>query len=206
MAGGQKTDEALIIIDVQKDFCAGGVLAAGSDNAFIDKINRLTEAYDCIILTQDWHPADHVSFAATYAGKAVYDIVETAAGRQILWPTHCLAGTEGAAFHPALRQNKAALIIRKGTCRDYDALSAFYDTGGRPTGLAGFLRERGFEKLSFCGLMTDFCVSHSALDAVKAGFKARVALAACQALDINGSYARALTIMRQNGVELGLLA
>jgi len=206
MAGTSKANEALIIIDVQNDFCAGGALAAAADNSFISRINSLAEAYGCLVLTQDWHPAGHISFASSHAGKAACDSLTAAGGTQILWPEHCLAGTQGAAFHPALQRDKAALILRKGTDPAEDCYSAFYDTAGQPTGLAGFLHERGCEKLAFCGLMTDFCVSRSALDAVKAGFAARVALAACQALDINGSYERALDAMRQNGVELGLIA
>jgi len=200
----EDNDTALIVIDAQRDFCAGGALEVSADNAFLPKVNALIAAHPFVILTQEWHPADHISFAANHARRKILDTAEASYGEQILWPAHCAAGTAGAAFHPALKTDTARLILRKGCDRDYDCYSAFFDAGGRPTGLGGFLRDCGFEKLCFCGLATDFCVAYSALDAARLGFKARVALAACQAIDINGSYDRALKSMQAEGVELGL--
>lgn len=198
--------EALIVSDVQADFCAGGAFPIGEDENFIPQVNALIAAHACVIFTQEWHPADHISFASNHSGKKPYDSIETHYGQQILWPDHCIAGTKGAALHPQLKTDTACLILRKGMDKNYEAYSAFVDSGGNGTGLAGFLHERGIEKLTLCGLATDFCIADAAFDAIQRGFKARVALAASWAADINGSYDRALGKMRQAGIELGLLA
>lgn len=201
-----KIREALLVSDVQRDFCAGGACPIGEDEHFIPRVNALIAAHDWVILTQEWHPAGHISFASAHSGKNPYDFIDAPYGKQLLLPDHCLAGTAGAAFHPRLQTGAACLILRKGMDKNYESYSPFADAGGHASGLAGFLRERGIEKLTLCGLATDFCIADAAFDAIKCGFKARVALAACRAADIGGSYARAIAAMRQSGVELGLIA
>jgi len=193
--------EALIVMGAQRDFCAGGALEVSPDDSFLPKVNDLIRRFDNVILVQDWHPADHISFAPNAPAERSARAIRSA---PLLWPPHCLSGTAGAAFHPGLITDTARLILRKGMQRDCDAWSAFFDCAGRAGGLAGFLREAGVKQLSFCGLATDFGISASAIDAAKLGFSARVALAASQALDIDGSYDRSLKAMRRAGVELGL--
>jgi len=194
---------ALIVVDVQCDFCAGGAAAISDDDSFLAEINALIRRFDTVILTQAWHKSSHLSFApAGRPGSAA----PVFSGGRLLWPPHCLAGTKGAEFHPDLITNTARLLLRRGLERNDDSLSVFFAAGGRPRGLAGFLREAGCESLTFCGLATDFGVGISALDAARLGFKARIALAAAQALDIDGSYDRRLRALRQAGVELGLFA
>jgi len=156
-----------------------------------------------VILTQDWHPADHSPFASQHAGRAPMQMIDMPYGPQVLWPDHCVQGSQGAAFHPGLETDRADLIIRKGFRRQIDSYSAFYENDQTtPTGLEGYLRTRGLTELEFVGLATDFCVAWSAMDAAKLGFKVRVLTSLCRGIDLDGSMARALDDMRAAGVEL----
>ncbi|WP_137157261.1 bifunctional nicotinamidase/pyrazinamidase [Rhizobium sp. FKL33] len=195
--------EALVVIDVQNDFCPGGALAVADGDAILPAVNALISRFDHVALTQDWHPAGHSSFASSHAGKAPFDSVTMPYGEQTLWPDHCIQGTPGAEFHPGLVWTKAELVIRKGYRTAIDSYSAFFENDHTtPTGLAGYLRERGIEAVTLCGLATDFCVAFSALDAVAAGFKTTVALDACRGIDLGGSMSAQLEKMRQAGVTL----
>jgi nicotinamidase/pyrazinamidase len=195
--------EALVVIDVQNDFCPGGALAVADGDAILPAVNALIARFDHVALTQDWHPAGHSSFASSHAGKAPFDSVTMPYGEQTLWPDHCIQGTPGAEFHPGLVWTKAELLIRKGCRTAIDSYSAFFENDHTtPTGLAGYLRERGIEAVTLCGLATDFCVAFSALDAVAAGFKTTVALDACRGIDLGGSMGAQLEKMRQAGVTL----
>jgi nicotinamidase/pyrazinamidase len=196
--------DILLVVDVQNDFCPGGALAVPGGDEIVPTVNRLARDFAHIVLTQDWHPARHSSFASVHPGKAPFESVETPYGAQILWPDHCVQGTAGAAFHPGLDIPHAELIVRKGFHRAIDSYSAFQENDRKtPTGLASYLHERSFERVTLCGLATDFCVLYSALDARAAGFTATVVLDACRALDVDGSLARALDEMRAAGVEFG---
>jgi len=197
------TQNALIVIDVQNDFCPGGALAVADGDTIVPHVNHLIAEPGLVILTQDWHPAGHRSFASAHPGHLPYQRITLPWGEQTLWPDHCVAGTNGADFHPALAQGKAALIIRKGRNLDIDSYSAFFENDRTTaTGLCGYLREHGVNTLTFCGLATDFCVAWSALDAVRLGFSARVVLDACRAIDLDGSLERALQELREHGVEV----
>jgi nicotinamidase/pyrazinamidase len=200
---GNDSGNALIVIDLQNDFCPGGALAVGGGDEIVPLINRLIAAHDHVILTQDWHPAGHSSFASAHPGQSPFGSVELAYGAQTLWPDHCVQGTHGAEFHATLDWTKAELVIRKGFRPAIDSYSAFFENDRTtPTGLAGYLRERGLTRLTLVGLATDFCVAYSALDARKLGFDTRVLLDACRAIDLGGSLAGAETEMRQAGVVL----
>ncbi len=195
--------DALIVIDVQNDFCPGGALAVADGDAIIPRVNALMDDFQTVVLTQDWHPADHASFAANHAGAAPFTLTEMAYGPQVLWPTHCVQGTDGAAFHPALRTDPAQLVIRKGFRAAIDSYSAFFENDQTtPTGLEGYLRSRGVTRVTLVGLATDYCVAYSALDAAKLGFAATVLTVACRAIDLNGSLAEATAKMRAAGVAL----
>jgi nicotinamidase/pyrazinamidase len=200
---GNDSGNALIVIDLQNDFCPGGALAVGGGDEIVPLINRLIAAHDHVILTQDWHPAGHSSFASAHPGQSPFGSVELAYGAQTLWPDHCVQGTKGADFHTGLDWTKAELVIRKGFRPAIDSYSAFFENDRTtPTGLAGYLRERGLTRLTLVGLATDFCVAYSALDARKLGFDTRVLLDACRAIDLGGSLAAAEKEMRQAGVVL----
>lgn len=195
--------EALIVIDVQNDFCPGGALAVTGGDEVVDPINVLMERFGTVILTQDWHPADHASFAANHPGAEVFSEVQMAYGPQTLWPVHCVQGSDGAAFHPGLHLDRAHLVIRKGFCSAIDSYSAFFENDREtPTGLAGYLRERGISRLVMAGLATDYCVAFSALDARAHGFEVEVRLDACRGIDLNGSMEAQLAAMRAAGVAL----
>jgi nicotinamidase/pyrazinamidase len=195
--------DALIIIDVQNDFCEGGTLAVSGGNEIVAVINKLMLRFDRVILTQDWHTPAHSSFASSHAGKAPFDTIMMPYGEQTLWPDHCIQGTTGADFHSDLHLTKAELIIRKGFRPHIDSYSAFFENDhATPTGLGGYLRERGITHVTFAGLATDFCVAYSALDAVAQGFSAEVLLDACRAIDLNGSLAAMTMKMRKAGVTL----
>ena len=195
--------EALVIIDVQNDFCPGGALAVTDGDAVVPVINRLQQDFDTVILTQDWHPADHQSFADNHAGAAPFSMTEMPYGPQVLWPAHCMQGTPGAAFHAGLETDRADLVIRKGVRAGIDSYSAFFENDhSTVTGLAGYLRERGIGELTMAGLATDFCVRFSAVDAAKLGFKVRVVMEGCRAIDLDGSLAAAMEDMRDHGVEI----
>ncbi|AOZ70375.1 nicotinamidase [Rhodobacter xanthinilyticus] len=198
-----QTTEALIVIDVQNDFCPGGALAVAGGDEIIPRINRLMQEIPVTILTQDWHPEEHLSFAAMHEGRAPFDTIEMPYGPQTLWPSHCVWGTPGAAFHPALAIDPADLILRKGFRAEIDSYSAFFENDhATATGLAGYLRERGITDLTFTGLALDYCVAWSAIDAARLGFRVRVLEGACRAIDLGGSLAAARAAMRDAGVEL----
>ncbi|WP_420004756.1 bifunctional nicotinamidase/pyrazinamidase [Arenibacterium sp. LLYu02] len=191
---------ALIVIDVQTDFCPGGALAVPGGDEVVAPINAMMDRFDAVILTQDWHPAGHSSFASSHAGKQPFDTAEMAYGQQVLWPDHCVQGTKGAAFHPALR-TEGDLIIRKGFRPAIDSYSAFFENDQTtPTGLEGYLRSRGITDLTLVGLALDFCVAFSAMDARRLGFSVKVEQAACRAIDLDGSLETQMENMRQRGV------
>ena len=195
--------DALLVVDVQNDFCPGGALAVPHGNEVVPLVNRLAGCFAHVVLTQDWHPAGHQSFASSHPGRKPYETIDVAYGRQILWPDHCVQGTPGAELCPQLQIPHAELVLRKGFHREIDSYSAFYENDKKThTGLAGYLRERGFERVTLCGLATDFCVLFSALDARDAGFETTVAIKACRGIDLDGSLARALAAMREAGVTL----
>lgn len=194
--------EALIVIDVQNDFCPGGALAVEEGDQVVPILNRLQERFETIVLTQDWHPADHRSFASQHQAEP-FSTTMMPYGEQVLWPDHCVQGSEGAAFHPGLDTNRAQLVIRKGFRSSIDSYSAFFENDrSTVTGLAGYLRERGIERIALAGIATDFCVAYSALDAVKLGFKVRVVEDASRAIDLDGSLAAQMAKMRGAGVTI----
>lgn len=197
------TATALIVIDIQNDFCPGGALAVTGGDQVVAPINALMAQADAVILTQDWHPADHTSFASKHAGSAPYEQIEMPYGIQTLWPDHCVQNTQGAAFRDDLDSGRADLVIRKGFRAGIDSYSAFFENDRQtPTGLAGYLRDRGINRLVLAGLAYDFCVAWSALDGRRLGFECEVVEAACRAIDLNGSAAKARADMLAAGVIL----
>lgn len=195
--------QALIVIDVQNDFCPGGALAVPEGDQIVPGINALIEAHETVILTQDWHPAGHSSFASSHAGKAPMELIEMPYGPQVLWPDHCVQGSNGAAFHKDLNTTRADLIIRKGFNPAIDSYSALFENDQKtPTGLEGYLRSRGITDLVMVGLATDFCVNFSAVDAAKQGFTVTVKQDLCRAIDFDGSLAAAQAGMKAAGVTL----
>jgi len=196
-------DEALIVVDLQNDFCPGGALGVEGGHEIVPIINGLIQRFDHVILTQDWHPADHLSFASSHPGKAPFETTEMPYGTQTLWPDHCVQGTSGAEFHPDLVATKAELIIRKGFRREIDSYSTFFENDRvTPTGLAGYLRERGITRITLSGIATDFCVAYSAIDARKLGFDVTVLIDACRAIDLNGSLAAMIEEMKAAGAKI----
>ena len=194
--------DVLIVVDVQNDFCPGGALAVPGGDEIVPMVNRLMAGFAHVVLTQDWHPPDHRSFASSHPGAAPYDEVDMPYGRQTLWPDHCVQGTAGAAFHPSLDAARAELVIRKGFRREVDSYSTFFENDRKTrTGLDGYLRERGFAHVFLAGLALDFCVAWSAEDAVRLGYAVTVYPEACRAIDLAGSKAAAL----QRLAELGCL-
>jgi nicotinamidase/pyrazinamidase len=194
---------ALLVIDVQNDFCPGGALAVGGGNEIVAGINAKMSDFAAVIMTQDWHPAGHSSFASTH-DAAPMSMTEMPYGPQVLWPDHCIQGTQGAAFHADLQTDRADLIIRKGYNPAIDSYSAFFENDKiTPTGLEGYLRTRGIDTLTLVGLATDFCVNFSAVDAAKLGFKVTVDMALCRAIDFDGSLDAAKAGMTGAGVVLG---
>lgn len=195
-------DEVLLVVDIQNDFCPEGALPVPEGDAVVPLANGLVAAFDNVVLTQDWHPRDHRSFASSNPGRRPYEVIEVSYGEQVLWPDHCVQGTSGAAFHPDLDPSKAQLIMRKGFHRDIDSYSAFYENDRKtPTGLGGYLRERGLRHIYVCGLATDFCVAYSAVDGRREGFDVTVVEDACRGIDLDGSLDRALQAMREEGVD-----
>jgi nicotinamidase/pyrazinamidase len=195
--------DVLLVIDVQNDFCYGGQLAVPDGDQVIDVIHQLAPQFAHIVLTQDWHPANHHSFASTHPGRRPFDTIDFAYGRQILWPDHCVQGTDGADFAPALHLPQAELILRKGFRPQIDSYSAFFeDDHSTPTGLTGYLRERGLDRVFCVGLAYDYCVGFSALDALSAGFEAVVIQDACRAIGLNGSVAAIEQEFARAGVVL----
>ncbi|WP_024513869.1 bifunctional nicotinamidase/pyrazinamidase [Bradyrhizobium sp. Tv2a-2] len=194
--------DLLLVIDVQNDFCPGGTLAVADGDAVVPMINRLAQRFAHVVLTQDWHPAGHSSFATSHPDAAPFQTITMDYGPQTLWPDHCVQGSAGAAFHPQLAIERAELIIRKGFRREIDSYSAFYENDRHtPTGLAGYLRERGLKRIFLVGLATDYCVHYSAVDARRLGFETVVIEAGCRAIDLAGSLASAWTSMRDAGVQ-----
>jgi nicotinamidase/pyrazinamidase len=200
---GEKMTDALIVIDVQNDFCPGGQLAVSGGDEIVDPINNMMGDFGLVILSQDWHPSDHMSFHTNQHGGTPFAEIQMPYGMQTLWPEHCIIGTDGAEFHPKLHQDRAAAIVRKGMNPAIDSYSTFFENDRKtPTGLTGLLRERAVTSVTLVGLATDFCVAFSAIDAVKQGFKVSVRMDTCRAIDNQGSLDRALSAMRTNGVEL----
>ncbi|MGR3320884.1 MAG: bifunctional nicotinamidase/pyrazinamidase [Pseudooceanicola sp.] len=194
---------ALIVIDVQNDFCPGGALAVAGGDEIVPGINALMAEFDAVILTQDWHPAGHSSFASSHAGADPFSTTEMPYGTQVLWPDHCVQGSAGAAFHASLRTDPADLIIRKGFNPAIDSYSAFFENDQTtPTGLEGYLRTRGISDLTMVGLATDFCVNFSAVDAAKLGFSVTVRTDLCRGIDMDGSLEAAHDGMKAAGVTL----
>ena len=197
-----KRDACLVVVDVQNDFIPGGALAVPAGDEVVALVNRLAARFENVVLTQDWHPRGHASFASAHPGKKPFETIELAYGTQVLWPDHCVQGTSGAAFHADLDVTSAQLVLRKGHHRGIDSYSAFLEADRKTTtGLAGYLRERNLRDLYVCGLATDFCVAWTALDARAAGFDVTVIEDACRAIDLEGSLARAWSDMSNAGVR-----
>jgi nicotinamidase/pyrazinamidase len=198
-----RSDKALVMIDIQNDFCPGGALAVAGGDQIITRVNRLQADYSVKVLTQDWHPADHSSFADNQPGVDPFSVIDMPYGPQVVWPTHCVQGSSGAQFHADLATDRADIIIRKGFRSGVDSYSAFFENDHKTkTGLEGYLRERGVHDLVFVGLATDFCVRFSAVDAAKLGFGVTVLEGACRAIDLDGSLADAHRDMLDHGVKL----
>jgi nicotinamidase/pyrazinamidase len=195
--------DVLVVVDVQNDFCPGGALAVPQGDEIVPAVNRLAAGFPHVILTQDWHPRGHASFASSHPGRHPFETIELSYGQQILWPDHCVQGTQGAAFHPGLDVPQAELVVRKGFRSAIDSYSAFRENDHRTlTGLAGYLKERGFARVTLCGLATDFCVLFSAIDGHEAGFEVSVVTSACRGIDVDGSLSGAMRSMNEAGVAL----
>ena len=196
-------NDALIVVDVQNDFCEGGALAVPGGSEVVAPINDLMQGFATVVLSQDWHPAGHSSFASSHAGMAPLQMIDMPYGPQVLWPDHCIQGSAGADFHPELDTARASVILRKGFHPLIDSYSAFYENDRvTPTGLEGYLRSRGVRKVTLVGLALDFCVSYSAIDAARHGFAVEVRCDLCRAIDLNGSLAEARQAMTDAGVRL----
>jgi nicotinamidase/pyrazinamidase len=194
----------LILVDIQNDFCPGGALAVPEGDAIVPLVNRLQAGYDLVVATQDWHPANHGSFAANHPGRKIGEQIELAGLPQILWPVHCVQNTPGAAFHPALNLNRVARVFCKGTDPSIDSYSAFFDNGHHAaTGLADYLRENGVGEVDVCGLATDYCVKFTALDAIALGFRVALLQDAARGVELRpGDVRRAIEEMREHGVRI----
>ena len=195
--------EALLVIDVQNDFCPDGVLAVAGGDTIVQPINALMDKFNIVVLTQDWHPTDHKSFASSHENKSPFDTVEMSYGDQVLWPDHCIQGSMGARFHPDLNHKRADVIIRKGSNPAVDSYSAFYENDKvTPTGLDGYLKDREVNKITLVGLATDYCVAFSALDAAKLRYSVTVRLDMARGIDSDGSLNTAIDKMLKAGVNL----
>ena len=193
---------ALLVIDVQNDFCPAGALEVAGGNEIVPYINEEMVKYDCVVLTQDWHPKGHSSFATSHEGKNPLELIKMPYGDQVLWPDHCVQGSKGAEFHPDLNIEQANAIIRKGSDPRIDSYSAFFENDRKtPTGLDGYFKSLEIEKINLVGLATDFCVNYSAQDAANLGYKVSVLEKMCRAIDLNGSLAAAKSEMQDCGVE-----
>ncbi|QTL03873.1 bifunctional nicotinamidase/pyrazinamidase [Aquabacter sp. L1I39] len=200
---GENPRVALLLVDLQVDFLPGGSLAVAGGDEVVPLANRVASTFRNVILTQDWHPAGHVSFATSHPGRAPFEVIDLPYGPQVLWPDHCVQGTAGAAFAPGLDVPHAHMIVRKGVHAGIDSYSTFYEADRvTPTGLTGALRDRGIDHVCLMGLATDFCVAWSAVDAARHRFRTQVILDGCRAIDANGSLARAQADMAAAGVEL----
>jgi nicotinamidase/pyrazinamidase len=197
------SSDVLVVVDVQNDFCPGGALAVADGDKVIDIIHRVAPAFAHILLTQDWHPPGHHSFACVHRGRRHFESIEAPYGAQTLWPDHCVQGTWGAEFHPSLQLSQAELVLRKGFRPHIDSYSAFFENDrATPTGLGGYLRERGLTRVFLVGLAYDYCVGYSALDARRLGFEAVILRDACRAIDLDGSVAKIEAEFVQAGVSL----
>ncbi|MFM1903918.1 MAG: hypothetical protein RLZZ440_1818 [Planctomycetota bacterium] len=197
-------NRVLVVVDIQRDFCAGGALAVPDADAVVPVVNDLIRSFPRVILTQDWHPPGHVSFASSHPGRRVYDPLTLPSGPQMLWPDHCVADTSGAAFHPDLEVPPDAGLIRKGIRREIDSYSAFFENDGTtPVGLDALLRDFKAAEIVLAGLATDYCVLHTALDARRLGYDATVVEAGCRGIDLDGSVAEAWRQMEAAGVRRG---
>ena len=197
------TDHALIVIDVQNDFCPNGALAVAGGDEIISGINALTLDFNTVVFTQDWHPSGHSSFASSHATSNPFDVIEMPYGPQVLWPDHCVQGTLGADFHPKLETNKAQNIIRKGFRKGIDSYSAFFENDHKTsTGLTGYLKTRHIKKITLVGLALDYCVAFSAIDAAEQGFDVTVIQDLTRPIDLDGSLDTALTNMKTAGVKV----
>lgn len=197
-----EASDALVVVDVQVDFLPGGALAVPAGDAVVGPVNRLGRLFRSVVLTQDWHPADHISFVTSHPGRAAFETVDLPYGPQVLWPSHCVQGTPGAALAPGLHLPGAQLVLRKGIRREVDSYSAFTEADRRTTtGLAGYLRAHGVRRVFLAGLATDFCVAWSAADARAHGFEAVVVEDACRGIDTGGSLDAAWRMMRETGVQ-----
>jgi nicotinamidase/pyrazinamidase len=195
--------DVLVVIDVQNDFCSDGALAVPDGEKVVPAVNRIAQKFRNVVLTQDWHPRDHVSFASNHANKRPFDMIELPYGSQVLWPDHCVQDTSGAQFHKALHVPQSGLVIRKGFRRDIDSYSALYENDRKtPTGLLGYLRERQLKTMFIAGLAFDFCVRYSAEDARKAGFEVAVIEDACRGIDLEGSMAAAHRSLKSLGISI----
>jgi nicotinamidase/pyrazinamidase len=195
--------DVLIVIDMQNDFCPGGALAVAGGDTVIEVIHRIAPRFEHVVMTQDWHPADHTSFVSAHAGKKPYEQIELSYGPQTLWPAHCVQGSKGAEFHPALRLPQAELVLRKGFHREIDSYSAFFENDRvTPTGLAGYLEERSLTRVFLVGLTYDYCVAYSALDARRLGLTALVVWDGCRAIDLDGSAAKMEKRFEEAGVRV----
>jgi len=200
-----KRDErdVLVIVDVQNDFCPGGALAVPQGDDIVPVVNRLATEFTHVVLTQDWHPRGHASFASSHPGKHPFEVIDVSYGEQILWPDHCVQGTRGAAFHTKLDVPHAELVLRKGFRAAIDSYSAFFENDRRtPTGLVAYLKERRLDRITLCGLATDFCVFYSAIDGRQSGFEVTVVTDACRGIDMDGSLANAMRSMKEAGVTI----
>jgi len=200
-------NEALIVVDMQNDFCDGGALAVPGANAIVPLVNHLIGRFDHVVMTQDWHPAGHASFAASWQDAAPFSTAKFPYGPQTLWPTHCVQGTTGAELHPDINATKAQAILRKGFHPGIDSYSGFRENDRMTrTGLDGYLKARGFTRLVLCGLALDYCVAWSAIDARQAGFDVAVVTEATAAIDLDGSRKKMVAEMRQAGINLNATA
>lgn len=203
MSRTDDTHTALIVIDVQNDFCPGGALAVEGGDKVVAPINKMMGSFANVVLTQDWHTADHSSFASNHSGREPFETISADYGEQTLWPVHCVQGTSGAEFHPQLEYNKAQLVIRKGFRTAIDSYSAFFENDqSTATGLNGYLRDRSINSVVLAGLATDYCVAWSAIDAARLGLETTVVLSACRAIDLGGSLEAQISAMKAAGVQL----
>ena len=197
------TNEAILVIDVQNDFCPGGALAVAGGDEIVAPINALVPEFAVRVFTQDWHPSDHSSFASQHDGHDPFTLIDMPYGPQVLWPDHCVIGSDGAGFHTTLDTRGADMVIRKGFRREIDSYSAFFENDHKtPTGLEGYLKTRGVDTVTIVGLATDYCVNYSAVDAAKLGVKVTVIESLCRAIDLDGSLAAAKQGMATAGVKL----
>lgn len=194
---------ALLLVDLQNDFCPGGALAVPEGDLVVPIANRLIDAFDLVVATQDWHPAEHGSFAANHPGERPGDVIELDGLEQVLWPVHCVQNTPGAEFHPELNLDRVTHVFQKGTDPKVDSYSGFFDNGRAATGLGDYLREQGVRRVYVCGLATDYCVAFTALDAAELGFETYLVEDACRGVNLKpGDVDRAVSDMQSRGIQV----